>query len=137
MTQALQIIRDALGHLGVQDANAAVKPIDARDCLHALNLMMRGWEAEGMALGWQDIAEATADMPTPPEADEAIGYNLAVRLRARYRVSIDPDIVALAIDGRAMLSARQQATSYERTEYPDLPVGVRGWGSSWRDGFYG
>lgn len=137
MTQALQIIRDALGHLGVQDANAAVKPIDARDGLHALNLMMRGWEAEGLALGWQDMTEATAQMPTPPEADEAIGYNLALRLRARFRVSIDPDVVALATDGKAMLSARQQGNTYERTEYPDLPVGVRGWGSSWRDGFYG
>lgn len=137
MTQALQIIRDALGHLGVQDANAAVKANDTRDGLHALNLMMRAFEAEGLALGWSDLTEATDDMPTAPEADEAIGYNLAVRLRARFRVSIDPDVVALATDGKALLSALVQGTSYERTAYPDLPVGVRGIGSNWRDGFHG
>lgn len=103
MAQVQDIVRDALGHLRVIDANAPVKPIDMRDAIRALNLMVRRWEADGLALGWSDVAEPTDVLPLPPEAEEAVGYNLALRLRARYGVQIDPDIVALASAGLSAL----------------------------------
>lgn len=103
MAQVQDIVRDALGHLRVIDANAPVKPIDMRDAIRALNLMVRRWEADGLALGWSDVAEPTDALPLPPEAEEAVGYNLALRLRARYGVQIDPDIVALASAGLSAL----------------------------------
>lgn len=99
MAQVQDIVRDALGHLRVIDANAPVKPIDMRDAIRALNLMVRRWEADGLALGWSDVAEPTDALPLPPEAEEAVGYNLALRLRVRYGVQIDPDLVALADAG--------------------------------------
>lgn len=99
MAQVRDIVRDALGHLRVIDANAPVKPIDMRDAIRALNLMVRRWEADGLALGWSDVAEPTDALPLPPEAEEAVGYNLALRLRVRYGVQIDPDLVALADAG--------------------------------------
>ena len=103
MTQVNDIVRDALGHLRVLDANAPVKPVDMRDAIRALNLMVRRWEANGLALGWSDVSEPTDTLPLPPEAEEAVGYNLAVRLRARYGVQIDPDVVALAGAGLSAL----------------------------------
>lgn len=103
MTQVNDIVRDALGHLRVLDANAPVKPVDMRDAIRAMNLMLRRWEANGLALGWSDVSEPTDTLPLPPEAEEAVGYNLAVRLRARYGVQIDPDIVALASAGLSAL----------------------------------
>lgn len=103
MAQVQDIVRDALGHLRVIDANAPVKPIDMRDAIRALNLMVRRWEADGLALGWSDVSEPTDVLPLPPEAEEAVGYNLALRLRARYGVQIDPDIVALASAGLSAL----------------------------------
>lgn len=103
MAQVQDIVRDALGHLRVIDANAPVKPIDMRDAIRALNLMVRRWEADGLALGWSDVSEPTDVLPLPPEAEEAVGYNLALRLRARYGVQIDPDIVALADAGLSAL----------------------------------
>lgn len=103
MAQVQDIVRDALGHLRVLDANAPVPPIDMRDSIRALNLMVRRWEADGLALGWSDVSEPTDALPLPPEAEEAVGYNLALRLRARYGVQIDPDIVALADAGLSAL----------------------------------
>jgi hypothetical protein len=136
MTQVVDILRDALGHLKVQDANSAVKPIDARDGIRALNLMMREWEVDGPNLGWSDVSDPTDTLPVPPEAEAAIGYNLAVRLRPKYGVAIEADIIALARDCLATLTAQQTVNTYARTEYPDLPAGTGRPGGSWRDGYY-
>ena len=126
MTKVADIVRDALGHLREIDANEAVEAEDARDAVRALNLMMRRWEANGLALGWKDVAGVDDDLPAPAEAEEAIGYNLALKLRARYGSTLDQDVVALANDGLAMLRADVAARDAARVSY-DLPgVGCAG-----------
>jgi len=123
MTKVVEIIRDAMGHLRVLDANTAPDPIDVRDAIRALNLMMHSWEAEGLSFGWVDVDEPTDDMPTPEECDEAIGFNLAIRRRAAYGATLDQDVVAMATDGKALLRSMVTASDWARTEYPDLPWG--------------
>jgi hypothetical protein len=103
MSQVNDIVRDALGHLRVLDANGVVKPLDMRDAIRALNVMMRRIEANGLALGWSDVSEPTDELPLPPEAEEAIGYNLAVRLRAKYGCEIEPDVIQMASAGMEAL----------------------------------
>lgn len=103
MAQVQDIVRDALSHLGVVDANNPVREIDMRDGIRALNLMVRRWEANGMAMGWSDVAEPTDPLPAPAEAEEALGYNLAVRLRPRYGVALAPDVIAMAEQGMQQL----------------------------------
>jgi hypothetical protein len=103
MTQAIDILRDALGYLRVQDADAPVQEVDARDGLRALNMMVRRWEANGLALGWSDVAAPEDALPLPAEAEEAVGYNLAVRLASRYGVDVSPDIAVMARDGLSAL----------------------------------
>lgn len=103
MTQVQEIVRDALGHLRVLDGAGTISAIDMRDALRALNLLVRRWEANGLALGWSDVSEPTDTLPAPAEAEEALGYNLAVRLRARYGVPIEPDVVGMAQGGLAAL----------------------------------
>lgn len=120
MTEVADIVRDALGHLRVLDANEAVEAEDARDAVRALNLMMRRWEASGLALGWTDVADVNATLPAPPEAEEAIGYNLALKLRARYNATLDQDTVAHANDGLAALRADVAMRDSTRLSY-DLP----------------
>lgn len=137
MTQAIDIIKDALGHLRVIDANAAPDENDTADALRALNNMVRAWESDGVTLGWSDVAAATETLNSPAEADEALGYNLALRLRARYGVQVDPDVVALARDGLASLRASVASSLYEHVTYPDLPSGEgQGTMYGWRAGFY-
>lgn len=103
MTQVQEIVRDALGHLGVLDANGAVKAIDMRDAIRALNMMVRRWEANGLALGWSDVSDPTDTLPVPPEAEQALGFNLAVRLRPRYRVPLEADVIGMAAAGLSEL----------------------------------
>lgn len=131
MSKVGEIVRDALGHLRVIDADAAVDPLDMRDAIRALNLMVRGWEAQPLPLGWYDVSSPDEDMPTEQAFDEAIGANLAIRLRAKYGATLDADVVQIATDGKALMSAMVTSADYSRLSYPDLPNGEsrRGIGS--------
>ena len=103
MTQAIDILRDALGYLRVQDADAPVEETAARDGLRQLNMMLRRWEANGLALGWSDVADAEDVITIPAEAEQAVGYNLALRLGPRYGVDPSEDVIGLAQMGLAEL----------------------------------
>lgn len=136
MTEVATIVRDALLHLEVQDPYQPVKAVNMADGIRALNLMMRAWEVDGLSMGWQDVVNPSDDLPAPPEAEQAIGYNLAIRLRARYGVTLAQDVVAMATDGLATLAAQIATNTFARIEYPDLPMGV-GWGNRSRNGYTG
>jgi hypothetical protein len=105
---------------------------DAADAIKALNRMMRGWEAEGLSLGWSDVSRPEQEVSTPPEADEAMGAHLAMRLAPKYGKQIEPAVLAIATNGESMLRALVTSSSYERTHYPDLPIG-----QGQRFGYYG
>jgi P22 tail accessory factor. len=120
MTTVSSLVQDALGHLGVIDAGEAVPADQMAQAIRALNLMMRRFEANGLALGWTDVSTATAALPLPPEAEEAMGYHLAIRLCARYGRAIAPEIVQMATDGLAALRADVAARDAARIAY-DLP----------------
>lgn len=136
MALVSDILRDALSHLRVADANEALDAGDARDAMRALNMMVRRWEADGLSLGWTDVTSVDETLPAPAETEEALGYNLALRLRARYGVTLDPDVIELARQGLAALSADVAATEFLRVDYDDLPAGTGQRYGSWRDGFY-
>lgn len=126
MTTVANIVRDALMHLRVLDPQEAVSAAAMQDAIRALNAMMARWEADGLPLGWTAVSAGTDTLPAPAEAEEAIGYHLAVRLRSNYGVAIDPDVVQLATDGLAALNADKLAGTYARLSYPDLPL-AEGW----------
>lgn len=136
MTQVATIARDALQLLGVVDANEAPEAEDAATAVRALNLMMRAWEVDGMSMGWQDVADVTEELPAPPETEEAITYNLALRLRPKFGVTLEPDVIQQANDGLATLSAQIASNEYNRVDYPDLPHGTGQRNGSWRDGYF-
>lgn len=121
MSTVADIVRTALLHLRVQPARQPVKAQDMADAIVALNAMMIRWEADGVALGWHAVSSGGDDLPAPAEAEEAIGYNLALRLRARYGVDIDPDVVAFAESGLAALLRDIASRDAARLSY-DLPV---------------
>lgn len=135
MTAVAVIVRDALRHLKVQDPRQPVKAEDARDAIRALNLMMRRWEADGLALGWSDVATMDDELPAPPEAEEAIGFNLAIKLRPGFGVTLDADVVANAQSGLSSLTADVLSNQFVRTSYPDLPVGESQVCGDWREGY--
>lgn len=92
MTKVAEIVVGALGLLRVVSATEAPEAEDAKTAIDSLNRMMARWEANGYSVGWSPVANPDDDMPTPVETDEAIMYNLAVRLRPFYGVTLDPDV---------------------------------------------
>lgn len=94
MTKVAEIVVDALGLLRVCDATEAPEAEDMATAISTLNKMMVRWEANGYSVGWSPVSNPDDEMPSPPEADEAIYYNLALRLRPRYGVALDEDVLA-------------------------------------------
>ncbi|MCC8492287.1 packaged DNA stabilization gp4 family protein [Xanthomonas citri] len=92
MTRVAEIVGGALALLRVVDAAEAPEAEDMATGISAMNMMMSRWEANGYSVGWSPVATSSDDMPSPPEADEAIMYNLAVRLRARYGANLEEDV---------------------------------------------
>lgn len=103
MTTAANIVARALRLLRVLDPNEATEAEDFETARVAMNSMLRRWEANGLALGWQDIENPADEMPIPAEAEQAVTFNLALTLRPEYGVSLDPDVVAMAQEGLSEL----------------------------------
>lgn len=86
MTEVADIVKDALVLIQVQNPVQPVKPQDMAAGIRALNRMCGRWEADGTSLGWSNVSSPGDTLPAPEEAEEAIVYNLAVRLAPRYGV---------------------------------------------------
>lgn len=120
MTSVASIVRDALRHLGVVDATEAPESYQSEDAIRALNLMMRRWEASGIAVGWVDVASPGGTLPAPAEAEEAIGFNLALKLAPGYGVAPRQDVIDYARSGKSALMADIASRDAARLSY-DLP----------------
>lgn len=103
MAKVLDIVSRALRILRKTDVNDVPPPEDVATAIVALNAMMQRWEADGLALGWSRVSTPDETLPAPPEAEEAIADNLALRLRAEYGAALEPDVVRRAEDGLAAL----------------------------------
>lgn len=122
MSTVGEVCHDALGHLGVVSATEAAEAWQLEDAMRRLNLMMTRWEASGLSVGWVNVDNPDDPMPCPPEVEETVGYNLALKLRPKYGVEIDPDVVAFAQSGKAALQADIITRDAARIVY-DLPRG--------------
>ena len=104
--KAIDIIRRSLLIIRVIDSVEAPNDDDAKDALTSLNTMMRRWEAKGIALGWNTVANVQDDLPAPPEAEEAIAYNLALRLCPLFGKQMGPVEMGIARSGLEDRDAR-------------------------------
>lgn len=66
------------------------------DALEALNDMMSGFEAEGIALGWTPMAAVANTVTTPDWALEGIKANLLKRIAPQYGLPVPAVIAELA-----------------------------------------
>ncbi len=128
MTEAARIVRGALGLLRVVDATEAPEAEDYADGQRALNAMMAAWLVDGWDLGWTPVSNPDDEITSPTWADEALTYNLALKLRPFYGSVLDPDTVAIATSGRATIAAyiarKVEEEHRPRVSYCDLPVGT-------------
>lgn len=129
--QAIVTISRALRLLRVLDPDEAPEAADAKTALEALNKMMRRWEADGIALGWNTLASVDDEMTIPEEAEDAVDHNLALRMRKEFGVAIDPDLVS---DANSLLNALRRDVNVANPLAHESP----GWGYDTRsDSYYG
>lgn len=115
MAKVYDTIARALRLLRVVDARQALSASDLSTGIVALNAMMQRWEADTLALGWSPVSSPDDALPVPQEAEEAVAYNLAVRLRPEYGATLEPDVVQMARDGLdALLRDQIRSTPLER-----------------------
>ncbi|GAA0260600.1 packaged DNA stabilization gp4 family protein [Rhodanobacter caeni] len=122
MSTVSDITRRALRLINVLDPNESPEAEDSDTAIMALNGMCRRWEANGMAMGWSDVSNPSDTMPSPPEADDAIAYNLALRLAPEYQQQPNGAVVAFAAEGLRELM-RDRLVEMPLTQTTDAPVG--------------
>ena len=125
MTTAAELITDAFTLIRSNDPGEALEEYDFAQAKRALNRMMRRWEANGLSLGWQDVVETTDVLPIPPEAEEPVVYNLAVKLRAIYGATLEEDVLSLARNGYAQL-LRDVITVNAPVQITNMPIPSNG-----------
>lgn len=136
MTEVAKIVRDALVLAGITDATEAPEAEDMADGITALNRMMHGWEVDGLNFGWSDVSAPDEQYPAPVETEEAVVYNLAVRLSGAYGLDAKSAVVAIALSGMDRMRAYVASNDYARCTYDDLPVGTGQRSGSWMEGFF-
>jgi hypothetical protein len=94
MTETAKLVSRSLRLIQVLDADEAAESRDMETAIDALNAMVRRWEANGLSLGWQPVSNPADEFPVPPEAEEAVVYNLAVRVAPEYGTEAMPSVVS-------------------------------------------
>lgn len=121
------IINRALRLLEVVDVGDPTQAADSTTAILALNQMCRRWEANGLAMGWADVAAVDDDLPAPPEAELAITFNLAVQLAAEYPLSDNFQLVATQAKDFLNELRRDRLTEMPLQLRSDLPAAYA-WG---------
>jgi hypothetical protein len=129
-----KIVSRALRLIGVLDPNEPLEAEDAETGIEALNAMVRRWEANGQALGWSDVSNPSEEMPSPPELDECIAFNLAVTVAPEYDASVSPMVAMRAAESMNDLRRDREV---EMPIEPILDVPMPSTGGAYRFGFPG
>lgn len=116
MATVQDLVSRSLRILRVLDSHSAPEAQQMADAMVALNAMMQRWEANGTALGWMPVSNPADVLPIPVEAEEAVAFNLAVKLRPEYGVQMDPDSIQYAREGLAAL---------ERDRLTEMPLRLK------------
>lgn len=124
MTTVADITKRSLRLLGVLDATESPLAEDSNAAIMAMNGMLQRWEAGGLALGWQPVVSPSDVLPTPLECDEAIAYNLALRLAPEYSIGPDPSVIGNA-QGTLHELKRARMVEMPLVATNDAPLGFR------------
>ena len=122
MTTAAQLLKAALQELVVQDVEAPLEPSEYQDAIFYLNNFMFGLDAEGVALGFTEVANLGDEITVPPGAIQGIIKNLAVLLAPMFDVAVPQELFVQA--DVSMRTLEKLGVSNGSMAYPStLPIG--------------
>lgn len=117
------LIRDALGLLGVLSEVEGMTAEQGSIGLRALNELMADWEQDGVNLEWYEQTSFAADAPLPDHAILAVKYYLAMALAPYFRVAVSPEFTALGGKYYARLIRDAVRQRIQPTDVSSLPLG--------------
>lgn len=94
MATNTEILRDALGLLGVLNEMETVSAEQGALGLRVLNEMMEEWRADGVNVGQWPQSDLTATSPLSQAVLPAVKYQLAAALGPHFGLRLGPDDVA-------------------------------------------
>lgn len=125
--------------IGVLDPDEPLEASDVTTGMEALNAMVRRWEANGQSVGWSDVSNPSDELPSPPEVDSCIAYNLAIEIAPEYDASVPPLVAMRAAELMNDLRRDNEvATPIEPILDVPTPTGTQGaWRLGWPGNWYG
>jgi hypothetical protein len=135
MTTVADFIKDTLSTIQVINPVQAVSAADMQTGIRFLNRVMTRLEANGIAMGWQDVSSPDDVLPLPAEAELGVMYTLAVTIAPQYGVDVMPAVAGGSIEFMNALR-RDQAVATPIQPILDCPASD-GWsnrtinGSTW------
>lgn len=116
------IVKDALGLIGVLRIAQPADPNQGAQALRVMNDMFFEWEAIGISLGYSSQSSTTADFPLDASLLQVIKSNLAVRLCPYYEKAPTPVLVAMASAGYDRISRDAALAARIESRTDNLPV---------------
>ena len=128
MATVAQVLRASLNRILVGASEAPIEPDEAQDFVFALNNYMLGLDAQGIKLGYTEVASTGDDVTVPTGALRGIIANMAIEVAPDYGAPVPPALAAVAVEG--MVAMRRLGQRLRLTQYPStLPIGSGNEGS--------
>jgi hypothetical protein len=134
-----EFIVAALEELGLSDYVFDIQPDEFESLLRRLDSMMAAWDATGLTLGYptnsnQDNSSLSQVTEVPAAANEAVFYNLAIRIASTYGKVVSKETKTAARRGKnAARTFNNQLKPREKQVPSTMPIGA----GNRRSGTYG
>lgn len=106
MATAQDIINRALRLAKVLDAGEAAEAEDAEDALATLNVMLAEMHEADIGLPDYSFATLQTELASGAADQDALAYQLALRISPEYGVELSPQVVAMAQEAMGRLRLR-------------------------------
>ena len=122
MATVAQLVKASLQRIVVQASEAEIEPDEAQDFIFALNNYMLSLDAEGIALGFTEVADLGDEVTVPVGALRGIIANMAIEVAPDYNGQITAGLQVAAAQG--MVAMRRLGQYIQTSKYPStLSVG--------------
>ena len=115
------VIRDALGLIGVLNEIQDPSAEQGAHGLRVLNDMVNDWEANGISLQWFDQTDTTAECPLSGSVLGAVKRNLALELAPYYGRKVDAAAFQIASTMKSSVLLQSTIDSMRESGLKDLP----------------
>jgi len=125
-----ELIRDALGMLGILAESETATADQSAHGLRVLNDLLFDWANRGVDLQWAAQTSATATLPINERDVQPVRSALAVALAPFYGVQPNPLTFAAADAGYSRLLRENISRNMPQSRMDHLPIGEGEWGAS-------